>query len=97
MVKVSDDRQVHFSDGSAETYDFCISTMPMPSMLNAAYDAAADGLLRLLKSRPVFVKRCRLSIPHDRHRTIYFTQPDFPYRATLANRVLIIEGMRPVK
>ena len=35
-------------------------------------------------------------MPLDKHRTIYFTQPDFPYRATLADRVLIIEGMRPV-
>jgi hypothetical protein len=96
VVKVSDDRQIHFPDGSTETYDFCVSTMPMPSMLNAAYGSFTSGISRLLKSRPVFIKRCRLSMMLDKHRTIYFTQPDFPYRATLEECVLIIESMRPV-
>lgn len=97
VVQIGSDRQVLFADGSKATYDVCISSMPLPSMLNAVYGVAKRDMVPVLKSRPVFIKRCRLSRPINENRTIYFTQPDFPYRATIAETVLIVESMHPIR
>lgn len=76
-------------------YDFCISTIPMPVILNSA------GIsLNKIKftSNPISVTLLELYTDSYVHQTVYFPEKKFnAYRVTLERSVIIIEGTKEPK
>ena len=71
-------------------YDYCISTIPMPTILKAA------GIKHsiIFGSEVIHVYTAKINIPSDVHQTIYFPEADDPaYRITIEGQRIIAESM----
>ena len=86
-----EDGQLTFTDrsgGIGVDYDICISTIPMPVMLQAA----GIPFTEQFRSHPIYVWRGKLGVQCSLHQTIYFPDPGTPvYRATVQGKQVIIE------
>lgn len=77
-------------------YDYCISTLPMPALVNKIV-GVPDHLSGLEESnvflyRKINVVTITINKTSSVNQTIYFPDPDFPaYRATLEGNVLKVE------
>jgi hypothetical protein len=72
-------------------YDFCISTIPLPYLLEIV------GLHSDIefKKREIIIFRYQIDFDSEVYQTIYYTNPIAPiYRATLQEREIIIECMK---
>lgn len=83
-----------FKCGEKETrfvYDFCISTIPMPSILKATGQSiGADAF----KCNPVWISKFETNTHSSVYQTIYFPdQSTQVYRASLEGKSLTIESM----
>jgi len=71
-------------------YDYCISTIPMPTILKAA------GIKHsiIFGSEVIHVYTAKINIPSDVHQTVYFPEfGDAPYRITIEGQRIIAECM----
>jgi len=83
-----------FADGTTETFDACISTIPMPIMLIAAGIGDASDLFEY---KNIFVYRGKLNIKSSINQTLYFPSDAFHiYRATIQSQDIIIESVSEI-
>lgn len=90
-------RTAIFSTGEGHTqveYKNAISTIPLPSLLSAT------GTKTDLKfeSKPIYITRVNISESSEGiHQTIYLPEKEYSaYRATIENKTLIVEAVKPV-
>jgi len=68
--------------------DICISTIPMPTMLNCLGNYAKAFL-----ANPIHTATCEIFIKSTVHQTIYFANLSPVYRATVENNKFTVESM----
>jgi hypothetical protein len=74
-----------------ERYDFCISTIPLPSLIKIL--GMKREIVFKFKTVQIGVRRAKIRESSHVHQTIYFPSPDFmTYRATLQNDEIILES-----
>jgi len=73
-------------------YDICISTIPMPSLLNIL-EIKSD---QKFEANNIHVFKTVLPFDSTVHQTIYFTEADMPYRATIEGREITIESVSEI-
>jgi hypothetical protein len=88
---ISEWKQIGFLGSSVyHDYDVCISTMPMPKLLDATnteYDPS------LFSYKPIYVMRFKTKIKSDKNYTVYIPEKDYPiYRISLQEDLIIIES-----
>jgi len=78
-----------------EEYDVCISTIPMPTLLNMSEGIEYDKTI--FKSTRIYVTIIHLDhLNSTVHQTLYYpegSRTSYPYRATLQENKIIIESM----
>ena len=93
---VEDEKMVDIEEMEVE-YDWLISTIPMPDMMNIAAQDIMDPDIRKeykFSYSPIYVMRLHLNLPSSVHQTVYFPEEDSPiYRITIQNKDVIIESM----
>jgi len=73
-------------------YDICISTIPMPSLLKILKIESDQKF----EANDIHVFKTTLPFDSTVHQTIYFTEADMPYRATIEGREIIIESVSEI-
>lgn len=90
LVTANRDKTLVFND-QTYSYDVCISTIPMPSLL----DLLCLNYNVKFSHTQINITRATLNIESDVHQTIYFTNDlkQFPYRVTIEGRYVIAESL----
>lgn len=72
-------------------YDICISTIPLPKMLELCRRVSTLGTYT--RSAPIYITRYKLNLPSTVHQTIYVPEFEYrTYRMTIERDNLIIEA-----
>lgn len=95
-----EDRKIRFMLGDGrvaeEEYDVCISTIPMPFLLDIGCFSEELKSLKdtfSVRTSPVYILRGQVLIPSKVVQTVYYPDLDTPvYRATIEMQTIIIES-----
>lgn len=93
VARVTDDRELIFTDDTSYAYDVCISTIPMPLMLQITgqeYDTE-------FKYQSISISSVTLDVKSTVNQTVYFTGSEPQYRATVEGSTAIVESISELK
>lgn len=83
--------KITFECGTSFNYDICISTIPLPKMLELCRIVSILGTYT--RSAPIYITRYKLNFPSTVHQTIYVPEFEYKtYRMTIERNDLIIEA-----